>query len=409
MTALRALMIAPAMPADGGNGLVMRLGMFLEALTRVAQTDLIVLPVVDSAAAPPVLPNRLGVATTTIAVAGRRDTQFELLARLGNDGERVAAFRNYGRSSLAAYLSYAVLADLGAAVAGKRYDLIHVSRGYMAEAALAVAGGSRLTLDLDEDDGRARRSLAKVARGWGAGNPGAWMSAEAAAADRLLATTWRRFHAVFVSSPIEQRELRARLPQMAPRLLPNAVATARRLRRCDDGATLLFVGNLGHPPNVDGIGWFVERIWPRVRARRCRLLIAGRNMAPDLRTLAAKPGITLLPDVANLAPLYARATLAIAPLRAGGGTRIKLLEAAACGVPIVATSIAAEGLAFDRHDRAWIADGEAAFATAIEDALADPAARRRRAARAAALVRNSHARARVVRDLACQLSAASVT
>ena len=106
--------------------------------------------------------------------------------------------------------------------------------------------------------------------------------------------------------------------------------------------------------------------------------------------------------LARLAPAYAAATLTIAPLRSGAGTRIKLIEAAAHGVPIVATSLAAQGLAFAAPKSLWLADSAGGLADAVIEALADPAERGRRAASAAAIVRQSYDRAKLVGRISCR-------
>src|SRR5262249_2536896 len=97
------LFVSPAVPAAGGNGLAMRLGLFLEALVRVGDVQLVVLPV----SGPPVasaLCERLGVQPHFVPVSGRADTHFSLLAGLRDDRERLAAFADYGRPSLTAGL-----------------------------------------------------------------------------------------------------------------------------------------------------------------------------------------------------------------------------------------------------------------------------------------------------------------
>jgi glycosyltransferase involved in cell wall biosynthesis len=178
--------------------------------------------------------------------------------------------------------------------------------------------------------------------------------------------------------------------------------------RRDDGRTLLFVGALGYPPNADGILWFADRIWPAVcrRApRSLRLVIVGRDAPPALRALDGFGGIEVRGAVDDLAPVYAAATLAIAPLRAGGGTRIKLIEAAARRVPFVATGLAAAGLAFGTARCGWIADGEADFSAAVLQALADPAERRRRADRAHRIAARRHERGAIVEALTRRFAA----
>jgi glycosyltransferase involved in cell wall biosynthesis len=132
--------------------------------------------------------------------------------------------------------------------------------------------------------------------------------------------------------------------------------------------TMLFVGHLGYPPNAEAATSLVTSILPLV-TRECpgaRLVIAGRFPGAELRAIASGPGIQLVENPGDdLAPLYAQADVAVVPLSRGGGTRIKILEAMAFGVPVVATRKAAEGLGFAEGEDILLADTEAELAAHI--------------------------------------------
>jgi glycosyltransferase involved in cell wall biosynthesis len=142
---------------------------------------------------------------------------------------------------------------------------------------------------------------------------------------------------------------------------------------------VFFVGDLTWPPNVEGIRWFVSEVWPILSRLRpqARVEILGRGEG-SLRTLARRgpPGLSFLGEGADTRPLWRRAAVAIVPLLTGGGTRLKILEAAACGVPVVATPVGAEGLDFADGPEIAIASAAPEFAAAIARLLADPGARR---------------------------------
>ena len=401
----RALFIAPAMPALSGNGLAMRLGMFLEGLAAVAAVELVVLPLVGPATASAALPERLGIAPGIIPVAGRADTVFGLIGRIKEQQARAAAFGKYGRGSLAAYVSTAVLHDLRQCITSEPFDLVHIGRAYLADAALAIGHNGPKTIDLDEDDAASYRGTAKLAAEAGNSDGAAWASREADAADTLLDRVNSRFDAFFIAGVPDREAIHKRHPAIAAELIENGVPIPVDPRRADDGATLMFVGSFGYPPNVDAMLWFAQDIWPligRSSAMPLRLRIVGRDVPASVAALANHPGVEVVGEVADLAPAYAAATLAIAPLRSGAGTRIKLIEAAAHGVPIVATSLAARGLAFAAPKSLWLADSARGFADGVIEAMADPAERGRRAASAAAIVRESYDRAKLVERISCR-------
>lgn len=125
-----------------------------------------------------------------------------------------------------------------------------------------------------------------------------------------------------------------------PTALPAQATTANGF------PVILFIGHLGYEPNIDAAVRLAGAILPRIRKALpdARLTIAGRSPAPKVQALAEQPGVTLVENPAEMAPLLMSAHLTIIPLSSGGGTRIKLLEAMAWGVPVIATPLAAEGL-----------------------------------------------------------------
>ena len=133
---------------------------------------------------------------------------------------------------------------------------------------------------------------------------------------------------------------------------------------------LVFTGKMDYRPNVDGIEWFSKRILPRVRQRcpAAELFIVGRNPHRRVQSLAAKDYITVTGRVDSVQPYLHAAALAVAPLRMGSGTRLKILEAMAAGCAVVSTSIGAAGLS-DIWQAIAIADDEADFAQTIVSLL----------------------------------------
>jgi glycosyltransferase involved in cell wall biosynthesis len=386
----------------------MRLGLFLEALANVAEVDLAVLPVAASAHERSPLVARIGIRTTIFSCANRPEMHFSLLSRLKDSTARLEAFVRYGRPSLAA-VSLAVIKELYASAAVHNYDLVHVGRAYLAPIAQQWFGSStKLSLDLDEDDRTTLESIAHLERSTGRLDAAAWMQAEALAHDRLVAEFAPRFDSLWISSPVDRRSLKSRNVMLDPTVIPNAVPRAEIRSRADNGHTLLFVGSFGYAPNIDAVLWFARSVWPALRRNvgsRLRLLVVGPDAPPAVQSLRYRPGIIVTGRLADLGPIYARASLAILPFRAGGGTRIKLLEAASHGVAIIATRVGAAGLPVRRFQCGWIADGPQRFAAACLSALSDPTERNRRATRGHSMVRQEYERSQVVRRLSCAFTA----
>nr|WP_269327124.1 glycosyltransferase family 4 protein [Kineosporia mesophila] len=109
---------------------------------------------------------------------------------------------------------------------------------------------------------------------------------------------------------------------------------------------MVFSGALDWEPNIDGIVWFSEKVWPLIRAQMpdATVTIAGRNPGQAVTAACAPEGITLLANPPVMAPVLDAHVMGIVPLLAGGGSRIKILEYLAAGIDIVSTDVGASGL-----------------------------------------------------------------
>lgn len=113
---------------------------------------------------------------------------------------------------------------------------------------------------------------------------------------------------------------------------------------------IVFVGSMDYHANIDGAVSFACDVWPGLHDRHPELIftIVGRDPAPEVRALRTNPGIEVTGTVDDVRPFYREALAAVVPLKVGGGSRLKILEAMAAGVPVVSTALGAEGL--DVHD-----------------------------------------------------------
>jgi glycosyltransferase involved in cell wall biosynthesis len=177
--------------------------------------------------------------------------------------------------------------------------------------------------------------------------------------------------------------LRAFMPDVPCVMSPVATEVPARVAR-GPGTYVAMVGNFHHPPNVDGLRWLLDDIWPRVRAQvpNAQLRVAGPECPVPDAALEAR-GVRMVGFVDDIDVFFDEAAVSLGPYRFGGGVKIKVLEALARGCPVVATSVGAEGLEIVDGDHFGLATDSESFAAAIVQLLKDPvlAARRGQAGR----------------------------
>ncbi|MFN3763706.1 MAG: glycosyltransferase, partial [Anaerolineae bacterium] len=140
---------------------------------------------------------------------------------------------------------------------------------------------------------------------------------------------------------------------------------------------LVFTGKMDFRPNVDAVLWFADRVLPRIREQvpDVRFWVVGQRPHRRLEPLRRHPAIVLTGSVEDTRPYIAGATVYVAPLRIGGGTRLKILEAMAMERAVVATRLGAEGYEVQDGRELLLADDAEAFAAAVVSLLNDPARR----------------------------------
>jgi polysaccharide biosynthesis protein PslH len=175
-----------------------------------------------------------------------------------------------------------------------------------------------------------------------------------------------------VTSEREQVEMMRRAPGADIRVVPNGVDAGYYARTAPAAAqqtapAVLFVGSMDYHANIDAVTWFVRKIWPELKQRHpaMRFFIVGRNPPAEVRNLACA-AIEVTGTVDDVRPWYARAAAVVVPIRTGSGTRLKILEAMAAGVPVVSTRVGAEGLSVEDGVNIVLADREAEIVRGLD-------------------------------------------
>ena len=142
-----------------------------------------------------------------------------------------------------------------------------------------------------------------------------------------------------------------------------------------DPEKLLFLGSLDWRPNIDGINFFLDEIWPLILSKRpsLKLDIVGRTPASSLaKRISQEVNVTLYKDVPSVQPFLKQAGLMVVPLRIGGGSRLKILEALSMGLPVISTAVGAEGLDMESGTHFSQADSAEEFTEAVVESTDNP-------------------------------------
>jgi glycosyltransferase involved in cell wall biosynthesis len=198
-----------------------------------------------------------------------------------------------------------------------------------------------------------------------------------------------RFGLCVTVSDMDRRLLVSANDRLKVEVSPNGVDTHRYnpLPEEEGAPALLFVGNMGYGPNIDAVDYFCRRILPLVQrgVPDTELWIVGTN--PPARVKALCGGaVHVTGGVEHIEPYYSRCKVCIVPLRAGSGTRLKILEAMALARPVVSTTLGCEGLDVADGVHVLLADSAQGFAEKTVELLVKPELRRRLAAKARELV-----------------------
>jgi glycosyltransferase involved in cell wall biosynthesis len=341
------LYICAVIPAISGNGLAMRGGMVLEALSELYRVSLLVVP------------NSYGIEREVPEVLRAKCENVAIVPRNPIAEDRIEEASRVYR--------------------GHKFDIVHVfrlaalpfSRFYFNQ----VSGRARIHLDLDDIESKTYRRIAALHRN--AGNAARALVEEGRAQQAALLETYafRTFDRIYVCSEPDRRELLERC-RAEIRVLKNAVRAPAIVRpaKVSQDFRFLFVGTFGYYPNEDAVYYFCRQVLPLIRdgARTSfQVHFVGANASRNLLELAAGDDVEIVGAVADVQPWYESSHAVIVPLRAGGGTRIKILEAFSYQRPVITTSIGVEGIDAEPNRHVLVADPAETFASACLQLMSD--------------------------------------
>jgi glycosyltransferase involved in cell wall biosynthesis len=257
--------------------------------------------------------------------------------------------------------------------AGAKLDVVYAFRQAVAPLAIncfsAAGSQPRVTiLDLDDDECARNEQFAPLHEAAGDAALAATIRAEVPKMNLFRAMLMPRFNHLLLASPDDCTALRSRHPGHSFVHVPNAVRAphSSAVASVRDRQSVLFVGSLDYLPNADGVAFFARSILPLLREQDDRITfrIVGVGQSDSIVAVRSLPGVHLIGAIADLTPEYAAAGMLVVPLRAGSGTRIKILEAFRHRTPVVSTTKGAEGLAVTSGEHLLIADTPEEFAAA---------------------------------------------
>lgn len=366
------LFVGRGAPWTGGAGYLVRQKMFMDAFARFADVTAAMFELCADDAEDGVLE---GGCTRVVSLPRkplRREGRWEMLVKdtLSRTPRNMRAFdadaaraimRTLNPDSFDAVFCYRIDTAAWSDVLGRPDLMLDIDDPEHARTA------RRVELCGETPDARTLRDMAKVKR------------------FELVAA--KSAKVAFVCQPTD----RDRFDEPKPEVAPNAVPTpAECPAYAPDPDTLLFVGNLDagtENPNVQGLLWFLDEVWPLILERRpeTTLRIGGKTSAMvDDRLHATPRNLSLLGFVPDMAATVRSAAVNLAPIRFGTGTRIKVLDALAQGGAVVGTTLACEGIGVEDGKQVRLADSAEAFAAACIELLNDPA-------RAATMGQQGHA------------------
>lgn len=250
------------------------------------------------------------------------------------------------------YISDEMFAALLPVTRGQRYDLIHLDSihmaGYVEALTRELDSVPRVVYNWHNIESALMRRYRQVARTLAHRVYAAWTARRLEHLERVIL---QRAFGHVVCSEDDRQKLWQIAPAARIAVIDNGVDTAyfAGAPAISPPNHIVYVGSMDNHANIDAAVYFAANVWPRVRDRLPghSLKLVGASPTPAVLRLREIAGVEVTGTVPDVRPFYREALAAVVPLRTGGGTRLKILEAMAAGVPVVSTVLGAEGLAVE--------------------------------------------------------------
>jgi glycosyltransferase involved in cell wall biosynthesis len=359
---MTALFLAPEAPYPIAGGGALRSASLLEYVARRYETDLIVFREPGAPDPAAQIPAGLVRSVTVLDLpANGRSFTARALRNAGRVARRVPPLvdRFAGFD-----------AQVHSAIASRRYDLGIIEHFWCAPYHAQISSAcARTILNLHNVESVLHAHCAKVENG----AVGMAHRVFHQAALELEREWLPRFSEVLAASHEDASLARAIAPEANVRVYPNAIPLVPQPAGSTDEA-IVFSGNMEYHPNIDAVRYFRTEVWPLLRERHSALVwrLVGKNPGAISAYVAGDSRIEVTGPVPDAIAELARSRIAIVPLRAGSGTRLKILEAWAAGLPVISTTLGAEGLNAQPGEQLLLADTPAGLADNVTRLLTCP-------------------------------------
>lgn len=386
------LYVTQVIPEPTGSGLAMRAYQVLKALSLSHTVFLLVIGrSIWKQSIPAALSMCREIQYVPVGLPDR-----ELATRLLLYKFRPEAFvKRFSQPVEWGFISRQRILKISRAYEERQFDVLHAFRLYttpFAEPFFSRSGFQQL--DLDDIDSETRSSISRIYSDNSESTKALRNQQEAKLYETLERNILPKWKRVFVCSDPDKGKLQRMYGHSDVQVLPNIVSAPPSVPAKDPANVFrfLFVGSFYYYPNEDAILYFCERVLPIIRdAIRCAVYVTGAGMSRELRRrLIRIPEVKIAGFVPDLTKMYRQADAVIAPIRAGGGTRMKILEAFSYQTPVITTSTGIYGIEAKDEEHCLIADTPEQFGEQCIRISNHPELRSTLSAKALSLVQTSY-------------------